>query len=79
MTPEEFGKLTANVETIMKNQEVQLKASEKRDERLKKIEDELNLYKAIIRTLRFVGLAIIAIVTFKLGDVKSLWSTFVHG
>lgn len=79
MTPEDFGKLTANVETIMKNQEVQLKASEKRDERLKKIEDELNLYKAIIRTLRFVGLAIIAIVTFKLGDVKSLWSTFVHG
>ena len=79
MTPEDFGKLTANVETIMKNQEVSLRKSEERDARLQKIEDQLNLYKTVIRTVRFIGLALIAIVTFKLGDVKSLWSTFVHG
>lgn len=79
MTPEDFGKLTANVETIMKNQEVSLKKSAERDARLQKIEDQLNLYKTVIRTVRFIALAVVAIVTFKLGDVKSLWSTFVHG
>lgn len=48
-------------------------------ERFRKIEDELSVYKTIYRTIKFIGLLLIAIVTLKFGDVKTLWSTLNNG
>ena len=32
--------------------------------------------ETVFKTLKFIGLAVIAVLTFKFGDIRVLWSTF---
>lgn len=45
----------------------------KLDTRLSKIEDELSLYKTVVKTVKAIALTAIFIVTLKLGNITALW------
>lgn len=42
-------------------------------ENLQKVVDELNIYKAGIRLLKLLGASALLILTFKFGDISSIW------
>lgn len=42
---------------------------------LKKVTDELSVYKAVIRLAKLLGASALMVMTFKFGDLSSLWQT----
>lgn len=46
------------------------------NKRLQTIEDELSMYKTIIKTLKFVVVAVVSVVTFKWSGVVDAWQVF---
>lgn len=42
--------------------------------RLRKIEDNLNMAKAVLFTLKAIGLTLIAVLTLKFGDIRAFWA-----
>ena len=73
---EQLGYLTAMMETLVTNQQTFKDSHSKLQERMKHIEDELSMYKTVYKTIKFVGMALVAIVTFKWTLVIDLWSHF---
>jgi hypothetical protein len=77
---EQLGYLTALVETLAKDlaEHKEESTTFRNDQatRLKNIEDELSMYKTVYKTIKFIGMALIAIVTFKWTLVIDLWAHF---
>lgn len=86
----QIGYLTALLESHIKNndewrngatefrkaQDARLDAQ---DEALKKIQDELSMYKTIIKTVKFLGAFVVALLTFKWAMIIDLWQHFKAG
>ena len=72
MNNEDIGWLKANVELILENQV-------KHDIRLDKLEEQISIYKTLIKVVKFVGYSTILILTFKFGDVSALWQRMFSG
>ena len=72
MNDEDIGWLKANVERILDNQ-VQ------HDLRLDKLEEQISIYKTLIKVVKFVGYSTVLILTFKFGDVSALWQRMFSG
>ena len=70
---EKIGYLIAKVEEQAADQK---KLTERFDSLERKVEDKFRTAEVAIRIFKFIGLAILAILTFKFGDVKTLWTTF---
>mgnify|MGYP000011708625 CR=1 FL=1 len=51
----------------------QAKNTKELTDNLKKVTDELSVYKAIIRLAKLMGASALLVMTFKFGDVSSLW------
>lgn len=84
---EQVGYLTGLLETYIKNNEewrqgassyraAQDARLDKQDAILLKIEAELSMYKTIIKTVKFLGAAAIALLTFKWAIIVDLWQHF---
>jgi hypothetical protein len=70
MNEEKLGYLIAKVEeqgSDLKGLMIQVNALEKR------VEDKLRTAELVFRFVKFSGLAALAVLTFKFGDVKALW------
>lgn len=72
MNDEDIGWLKAKVETI-------LEYTEKQDVRLAKIENDISLYKTVIKAVKFIGLAAGLVLTFKFGDISNLYQRIFSG
>lgn len=48
----------------------------KTDSRLQKMEDELSMYNTIYKTIKWIGMSLIAVATFKWASVAELWHVF---
>ena len=72
MNNEDIGWLKANVEQILENQN-------KFDKRLDDLEDQISIYRTAIKFVKFAGAAILLVLTFKFGDVSSLWQRIFSG
>lgn len=70
---EKIGHLIASVEAL---REDQAHMAIKLDALEKLVAQKLNTVETVFRILKFGGLALIAILTFKFGDVASLWRSF---
>ena len=79
-----LGKLTEFMEaskdfrktTLEQTEKLHDKLEEKfaaMDKRFASIESELSIYKTVYKTLKFIGLALAAVATFKFGDVSTIW------
>jgi len=44
---------------------------------LKKMHEELSLYKFTIKLVKFIGISVIFALAFKFGDIKSLWQDVI--
>lgn len=51
------------------------KHMDEEDYRFSRIEDKISVYSTVIKTLKFIGLAVIFAVSFKLGDISGLFHT----
>jgi hypothetical protein len=40
---------------------------------IQSIEERISVYSTVIKTLKFIGLALGALITFKAGDIFDLW------
>ena len=70
MNDEKLGYLIAKVE------ELALDVKEMRgkyDALEKRVEDKFRTAEITLRILKFIGLAVAAVLTFKFGDLPSLW------
>lgn len=70
---EDIGWIKAHVERLIANQlqhEVEHAALAAK---LSSIEDQISIYKTIIKTVQFIAAAILLLLTFKFGDVTTLW------
>lgn len=87
---EQLGYLTALIEQHIKNNDewregaakfraVQDARLDKQDAILEKIQAELSMYKTIIKTVKFLGAAVVALLTFKWAMVFDLWQHFKAG
>lgn len=72
MDSEDIGWLKAKMEDILDNQK-------DFGVRLKTVEEQISIYKTVIKFVKFAGLAVGAILTFKFGDVTSLWHRIFSG
>jgi len=73
---EQLGYLTAMMETVIQNHESFKTGHATLQERMKHIEDELSIYKTVYKTIKFIGMAFIALITFKWALVIDLWQHF---
>lgn len=69
---EDIGWLKAKIELLLENQE-------KNGNRLQNVEEQISLYKTIIKVVKFIGGAIILLLTLKVGDVANLWRHLFSG
>ncbi len=46
------------------------------DARIKKVEEEISVYKTAIKFFKLLATTVIFVVAFKLGDIKTLWGNF---
>jgi hypothetical protein len=87
---EQLGYLTALIENHIKNNDeyfagvadfrkVQDARLDAQDAALKKIQEELSMYKTIIKTFKFLFGACVALLTFKWAVVIELWQHFKAG
>ena len=72
MNNEDIGWLKANVEQILQNQQ-------NFDKRLDTMEEQISIYRTVIKFVKFSGAAILLVLTFKFGDVSSLWERIFNG
>lgn len=74
---EQLGYLTALVEQLNEQLKEEKKESaewrEKLNARIQKIEDELSMYKTMVKTLKFLAGALVALLTWKWSVVLDLW------
>lgn len=73
---EQLGYLTAMVETILKNQEEFKSGHKILQDRIQHIEDELSIYKTIYKTVKWIGMSLIALATFKWASLVDIWHIF---
>ena len=84
---EQVGYITGLLETYIKNNEewrqgasgfraAQDARLDKQDAILSKIEAELSMYKTVIKTVKFLGAAVVALLTFKWAILLDLWQHF---
>lgn len=43
------------------------------------IVNELSIYKTVYKTIKFIGMAIAAVITFKVGDINGIWHRIFGG
>jgi hypothetical protein len=77
------GKVESNSASIDRLVEVFTQHIEKQDENtkavneaLQAIRDELSVYKAVVRVIKFIGAVALAVVTFQFGDIDELWEKY---
>jgi len=73
---EQLGYLTAMLEGLVQNQQGFKDSHAILQERMERIEDELSMYKTIYKTVKFIGMALIALLTFKWALILDLWTAF---
>jgi len=73
---EQLGYLTAMLETLVTNQQGFKDSHATLQVRMKNIEDELSMYKTIYKTIKFMGMALVALITFKWALLTDLWVHF---
>lgn len=67
------GKLELYIEQQKEHRDELKKTLEKMDTAITKIQTEFETYKTVARVFKYIGLSILALLTFKLGDAVSLW------
>lgn len=74
---QDIGKLQGQLELYIKQQEEYREELKKTLERMNtsidKIQNEFETYKTVARVFKYIGLSILALLTFKLGDFINLW------
>mgnify|MGYP007100061685 CR=1 FL=1 len=74
---QDLGKLQGQLELYLKQQEEYREKQEQQFEKLlnsvDKIQTEFETYKTVARVFKYIGLSILALLTFKLGDFINLW------
>ena len=73
MDKEQLGYLTARVEDLARDQEA---LREKFDKLEILIAKKFATAETLFNVFKFIGLAAIAVLTFKFGDISKLWNTF---
>lgn len=73
---EQLGYLTAMLETLVTDQQGFKDSHATLQARMKNIEDELSMYKTIYKTIKFIGMALVALITFKWALLTDLWVHF---
>lgn len=75
--PAQLGYLTKAVEDQGRYISNYIKRAEKTDadtiERLEKIENDISVYKTIIKVIKFAFYLVVLILSFKFGDIHGLW------
>lgn len=71
---QDFGRLQAKVEQLSENHEQFLNTQTIILGKLDNISNELSSYKTILKVLKFIGLAIVAVATFNWTGLADLWS-----
>lgn len=66
-----IGYLIAKVEEMQVDQQ---KLAGKLDALEEKVNEKFTTVETVLKTLKFLGLALVAVATFKFGDLGSLWS-----
>lgn len=70
---QQMGYLLSKIEDIAKGQEVLTLKVTSLEER---VNDKFKTAEVVVKVMKFLALALIAILTFKFGDVTRLWSYF---
>jgi len=70
---EKIGYLEANVEHIAKRQDDILKRLDRLDYL---VESKFHTAEVVFKTLKFLGLVVVAVLSLKFGDIPRLWSHF---
>lgn len=78
-----LGELHANSKHNKEKLEaLEIKVETRMDALEKKISSlvsEMSLYKTVIKTVRALLLSLVAIISFKFGDISSYWTNFFNG
>jgi chaperonin cofactor prefoldin len=69
------GKLEIYIEQQKEYREELKDTLEKMNTSINKIKTEFETYKTVARVFKYIGLSILALLTFKLGDFINLWHT----
>lgn len=67
------GKLELYLEQQKEYREELKKTLEKMNTSISSIQTEFETYKTVARVFKYIGLSILALLTFKLGDFINLW------
>lgn len=74
---QDLGKLQGQLELYLKQQEEYREKQEQQFEKLLnsvvEIKNEFETYKTVARVFKYIGMSVLALMTFKLGDAVSLW------
>lgn len=74
---QDLGKLQGQLELYIKQQEEDRKELKEELKGLRtdilEIKTEFETYKTVARVFKYIGLSILALMTFKLGDAVQLW------
>lgn len=80
---EQIGYLTALVEALKEDVNEHKESTKewrtRMDEQLSALQKEIDMYATIVKTIKFLGAALVALLTFKWAVVLDLWQHFRAG